>query len=73
MSTDNLIVGFTTLGSGGLTVGMSVLKGGTAIAAEEASATGDIYYASTQIQSIYAGSTQVTRVYVGNTWIWPPE
>ena len=73
MSTDNLIVGFTTLGSGGLTVGMSVLTGGTAIAGEEAAATGNIYHASTEIQSIYAGSTQVTRVYVGNTWIWPPE
>ena len=73
MSTDNLIVGLSTLGSGGLTVGMAVLTGGTAVAAEEASATGDIYYASTQIQSIYAGSTQVNRVYVGDTWIWPPS
>lgn len=73
MSTDNLIVGLTTLGSGGLTVGLSVLTGGTAISAEEPSATGDIYHGSTQVTSIYAGSTEVTRVYVGNTWIWPPS
>jgi len=42
MSTDNLIVGLSTLGSGGLTVGLSVLTGGGAVTAEEPSATGNI-------------------------------